>query len=364
MGQSSYLGSPGGALVSNFAFLQAEWPFLHDEAVHAEQSALTDPRAACFYARRTLELALDWLYQADDTLRLPYRDDLRRRSPSRRWRRWSDLRSGRRWMSSAVRAMRRYTGERPCRQGDAVRVVSELFHVLYWLAGNYARDRSQRAGGQPDVRPSADSAARVSGSRIRRLWPSFSRWPRSSRARRRSSQQPGARIGISMLRSSNCRQQIKAAKAANAGSTDTHDYNEAETRRLIIDLLLKEAGWDLDKPEDREFPVTGMPTPSGTGKVDYVLWDNDGKPIGLVEAKRTINNAKEGQHQAKLYADSLQAKYGQRPVIFYTNGYKTYIWDDLNYPPREIQGFYTKDELRLAIQRRSSRQALDGYTHQ
>ena len=125
-------------------------------------------------------------------------------------------------------------------------------------------------------------------------------------------------------------------------------------------MLLKEAGWDLDQPEDREFPVTGMPTPSGTGKVDYVLWDADGKPLGLVEAKRTIKDAKVGQHQAKLYADSLEARYGQRPVIFYTNGYQTHIWDDLNYPPREVQGFYTKDELRLAVQRRTSRLALAG----
>ena len=71
--------------------------------------------------------------------------------------------------------------------------------------------------------------------------------------------------------------EIKAAKAANTAVPDTHDYDEAETRRLIIDLLLKEAGWSLDKQEDREFPVTGMPTPSGKGNVDYVLWDDDGR---------------------------------------------------------------------------------------
>ena len=154
--------------------------------------------------------------------------------------------------------------------------------------------------------------------------------------------------------------QIKAAKIANAGATEHPRLQRGRDPCLIIDLLLKEAGWALDKPEDREFPVTGMPNPSGTGKVDYVLWDDDGKPLGLVEAKRTIKDAKEGQHQAKLYADALEAEYGQRPVIFYTNGYQTHIWDDLNYPPREIQGFYTKDELRLAVQRRTSRQALAG----
>jgi len=154
------------------------------------------------------------------------------------------------------------------------------------------------------------------------------------------------------------RAEIKAAKAANESRPDTHDYNEAQTRSLIIDLLLKEAGWALDRPQDREYPVTGMPVsaaPSGKGKVDYVLWDDDGRPLGLVEAKRTTRDAQSGKYQAQLYADRLEEKFGQRPIIFYTNGYHTFIWDNLNYPPREVQGFYTKDELRLLIQRRVSR---------
>ena len=77
----------------------------------------------------------------------------------------------------------------------------------------------------------------------------------------------------------------------------------------------------------------------------------------MVEAKRTMKSAQAGQEQAKLYADALEAKFGQRPIIFYTNGYETWIWDDLRYPPRAVQGFYTKDELDLLIQRRASRQA-------
>ena len=85
------------------------------------------------------------------------------------------------------------------------------------------------------------------------------------------------------------REEIKAAKLANAARRDTHEYNEADTRAHIIDLMLKEAGWALDKPEDREYPVEGLPTKSGKGKVDYVLWDADGKPLGVVEAKATTH---------------------------------------------------------------------------
>ena len=65
-----------------------------------------------------------------------------------------------------------------------------------------------------------------------------------------------------------------------------------------------------------------------------------------------------GQQQAKLYADCLEQEFGQRPVIFYSNGYQHWLWDDQMYPPREVQGFYTKDELELLIQRSTSRKSL------
>jgi type I restriction enzyme, R subunit len=345
--------------VSNFAFLKAEWPTLYDEAARAEQNVGADPRASCFYARRTLELTLDWLYQADGTLRLPYRNDLASKISEPTLMRL--VGSAIRTKMEVIRRQGNAAVHRsaPITVDDAVRVISELFHVLYWVARHYSRASANLP--TPDLRfdqalilqlMSAEAHQKTQAE-LRAMAEEFARQEEELAAARRENEALDA--AIIQLQA-----EIKAAKAANATSEDTHDYSEAETRRLIIDLLLKEAGWDLDKPEDLEFPVSGMPTPSGTGKVDYVLWDNDGKPLGLVEAKRTIKDAKEGQHQAKLYADSLQARYGQRPVIFYTNGYKTHIWDDLNHPPREIQGFYTKDELRLVVQRRSSRQALAG----
>lgn len=151
------------------------------------------------------------------------------------------------------------------------------------------------------------------------------------------------------------RGEIAEAKKRNQKVPDEHDYSEAETRDYFIDLMLREAGWPLDKPEDREYLVTGMPSKSGDGFVDYVLWGDDGLPLGIVEAKRTKKDPRVGQQQAKLYADCLEAKFKQRPIIFYTNGYDTWIWDDQNYTPRRVQGFYKKKELELLIQRRTSR---------
>ena len=102
-----------------------------------------------------------------------------------------------------------------------------------------------------------------------------------------------------------------------------------------------------------------MPSPGGKGFVDYVLWGADGLPLAVVEAKRTTASASYGQHQAKLYADCLEQQFGRRPVIFYTNGYQHWLWDDAaGYPPREVQGFYTRDELELMVQRRHTRLPL------
>ncbi|MGH2882438.1 MAG: DEAD/DEAH box helicase family protein, partial [Solirubrobacteraceae bacterium] len=92
--------------------------------------------------------------------------------------------------------------------------------------------------------------------------------------------------------------------------------------------------------------------------VDYVLWGDDGKPLAVVEAKKTTRDARAGQQQAKLYADCLETRFGQRPLIYYTNGYEHWFWDDTNYPPRPVQGFRKKDELQLLVQRRSSRRPL------
>src|SRR5262249_10345879 len=92
-----------------------------------------------------------------------------------------------------------------------------------------------------------------------------------------------------------------------------------------------------------------MPNAPGVGYVDYVLRGDDGRPLALVEAKRTRKDPRAGQQQAKLYADCLEKQYGQRPIIFYSNGYDHWIWDDTRHPPRPIQGFLKKDELALMI---------------
>lgn len=61
---------------SHFAFLQPEWPGVHEAAAKAEAVAYSDPRTACFYTRRALELLVAWVFKHDASLTLPYQDNI------------------------------------------------------------------------------------------------------------------------------------------------------------------------------------------------------------------------------------------------------------------------------------------------
>lgn len=147
-----------------------------------------------------------------------------------------------------------------------------------------------------------------------------------------------------------------------------NDLSEAETRRLYIDLLLREAGWKVTETESEikggeagiEIEVHGMPSESGVGYADYVLWDDDGTPLAVIEAKRTSVDPAKGRHQAELYAECLKNKYAcELPVIYYTNGFQTNIIDGQGYPSRPLMGFHTRDELRRMIAQRSRNAITD-----
>ncbi|MBQ7250158.1 MAG: DEAD/DEAH box helicase family protein [Bacilli bacterium] len=139
--------------------------------------------------------------------------------------------------------------------------------------------------------------------------------------------------------------------------------DEKQTRLQLIDPALRRAGWSILKDKYLieknkaciETPVNGMPktseNPTGNGFVDYVLFGDDGKPLALIEAKRTIVHEEQGRVQACLYADALEKKYGLRPIIYYTNGYTIKIIDGV-YPARQVFGFHKKDELEYLIQKR------------
>jgi type I restriction enzyme R subunit len=339
--------------MTNFTFILSEWPELSEAATKAESLAYTDPRAACFYARRALEMAVDWMYRNDSALTVPYQDHLSAliHEPSFRQTVGPAIFTKAKLLKDL--GNQAVHSQRPVRDVDAAAAVRELFHFSFWLARTYARGLKPSPGLAFDANllPKYSPVPPQTMTQLQRLADQLAE--KDTRLAALLSDKSAIDDELKRLR-----EEVAAAKAANVAQPDTHDYSEAETRDYFIDLLLKEAGWPLDKPQDREYEVTGMPNQAGLGYVDYVLWGDDGKPLALVEAKRTKRDADVGQQQAKLYADCLEKQFGQRPVIFYSNGYDHWLWDDASYPPRPVQGFFKKDELELMIQRRTTRQSL------
>ena len=347
--------------MSQFGFLLPEWPDIHAAATRAEAHALADPRAAAFYTRRTLELVVAWLYRFDRRLKQPYQDNLSAliHEPSFRAATGDAVFFKARLLKDIGNKAVHSEGEFGL--AEARGAMRDLFHVAFWLVRSYAKGAKPPDTLQFDpakLPPPMAQIAKLTLAQLRRREEELRE--RDAALLAKDAQLAAAAADRAALDAEVRRLQdeVAAAQAANAARPDTHDYGEAETRDRFIDLLLREAGWNPDAPGATEVEVTGMPSPTGKGFVDYVLWGDDGRPLALVEAKSSRASAMKGQQQAKLYADCLEAMHGQRPVIFGSNGYEHWIWDDTRYPPRAVQGFYKKAELAVLIQRRSTRRTL------
>ncbi|MCL7744256.1 DEAD/DEAH box helicase family protein [Guyparkeria hydrothermalis] len=340
--------------MSNFTFLPREFSTVAESATRAESHIVGDPRAACFHARFALESAVHWLYRHDAKLRMPYDRNLGAllHEPS-----FQNL------LPEAVfqkaRVIQKMGNQavhhpRPVSDTDARQVVKELHHVCYWLTRTYTPDASRAGAAWRDERVPQPVSHEdvVPRQELEALEAKLEE--QNKAALKQQQERDALDAEVQALR-----ERIAQVREQTEQQPDTHDYSEAETRHYLIDLELRRAGWPLDRREDREYEVTGMPNSKGVGYVDYVLWGDDGKPLAVVEAKRTTSDPKAGRQQAKLYADCLERMHGQRPLIFYTNGYKTWLWDDTFYSPRHVAGFYKKDELSSLIRRRAQRDRLD-----
>jgi type I restriction enzyme, R subunit len=158
---------------------------------------------------------------------------------------------------------------------------------------------------------------------------------------------------------------LEEVKSKAKTTVNVLDFDESTTRQYLIDTALTGAGWDVGSNGKntaevlQEVEVKHQPTTSGIGYADYVLLDDNGKPLAVVEAKKTLESPQKGRNQARMYADGLERMHDQRPVIFYTNGYEIFIWDDAQgYPERKLFGFYSKDSLQYLIYQRKAKKRL------
>lgn len=173
--------------------------------------------------------------------------------------------------------------------------------------------------------------------------------------------------GDPVMSTESLQEYAKKTEGKQLHPTNPHVLTELETRKLYIDLMLQEAGWEVKETHNAiergkacvEIELAGMPNQSEVGYADYVLFSKSLQPLAVIEAKRTIRDPREGRHQAELYADLLERKYGIRPVIYYTNGFETYVIDGLGYPDRRVFSFHSEDDLELLIQKRTRQDITD-----
>jgi type I restriction enzyme R subunit len=159
--------------------------------------------------------------------------------------------------------------------------------------------------------------------------------------------------------------ELEALRTEGQHAANVLHLSEEDTRYRLIDQALLDAGWDVGPNRKstaqvrKEVQLSTMPTESGEGYADYVLYGDDGKPLAVVEAKKTAKDALEGAEQARIYAMCLEREAKQRPVIFYTNGINIHVWDDAQgYTPRRVYGFYSKDSLEYLLHQRKNKKSL------
>lgn len=345
-----------------FGFL-APFAFLADHVHMAERQALSDPRGAAVHCRLAVEAMMVWLFDHDAELTRPYGDHLAALIAEPSFHKLAGT-----TIRTKIDLIRKI-GNRAAHPGQfaasqSVSALRELFHIGIWFVTRYSQDPPPaELAFSADLLPRGDAAPQTSADQVRALEEAAERGREALEAERRARMADAKSRAALEAELAQLRAEVTAQRHANEGRDAGHDYDEATTRNEFIDVLLREAGWPLADPRDVEFPVYGMPNDRsadgrGNGFVDYVLWGADGNPLAVIEAKRARKDPREGKEQARLYADCLEAQFGQRPIIFYTSGYDHWIWDDLRYPPRAISGFLTRDELQLLVQRRETRLPL------
>ena len=327
-------------MCGNFSFLKGKKEFesFTSACLEAEKGIIVSPANCAILSRRALELAVKWVYSFDTCLTVPYQDNLSSliHEPSFRDIVDEDLFPLIKYIIKLGNvAVHTNSG---IKREEAILSLHNLHQFVSWIDYCYALDYTATEFDESILYKGEEKRTRP--EELRDLYEKLS--SKDKRLEQMIKENEALRKQLTERR-------VKQSKDYNF---EVDKLSEYETRKRYIDLDLKLAGWEIGQDVLEEVEVTGMPTPSGNGFVDYVLYGNNGKPLAVVEAKKSSVDPKVGQQQAKLYADCLERRYNQRPIIFFTNGYETYLWDDVNYPERKVSGIFTKEELQLMVDRR------------
>ena len=334
--------------MGNFDFLQKKKNFnsFNTACLEAEKSILVSPSTCATITRRALELAVKWLYANDSDLVLPYQDNLSTLIHNNIFIELIDydmlpllkyiVKLGNLSVHTSANIER----------GEAILSLNNLHQFVSWIDYCYSDEYTAEDFNEDLLLYGEEKRTRP--DELKNLYERLS--------------SKDKKLEEVIKENEELRKSLTEKRKVNTVNYDfkIDEVSEFETRKRYINIELKLAGWEFGKDIGEEIEVQGMPNESGVGYVDYVLYGENGKPLAVVEAKRTSKDPKIGQQQAKLYADCLEKRYSQRPVIFLTNGFDMYIWDD--YSDRKVYGFYKKSELQLMIDRRKSKKSLSSVT--
>ncbi|MGO5010651.1 DEAD/DEAH box helicase family protein [Niallia sp. Sow4_A1] len=333
-------------MLSNFEFLRVKDQFksFTKACLEAEKSLQVSPATCAILTRRALELSVKWLYASDSELKVPYQDNLSSliHEPTFKSIIDEDLFPLMKYIiklgNVAVHTNSSITRD------EAVLALHNLHQFVDWLDYCYS-DNYTESEFKEELLLTGDEPRRRS-EEYKELYEKLSSKDRKLEDLMRENEE---------MRKVLTDKRIENTEQYNF---QVDEISELQTRKIYIDLELKLAGWEFGKNVIEEYQVSGMPNSQNIGFVDYVLLGDNGKPIAVVEAKKTSYDANKGKQQAKLYADCIEQMHGQRPIIFYTNGFDIRLWDDVNYPERKVSGFYTKSDLQLLIDRRTIQRPL------
>lgn len=342
--------------MANFSFLssQPEYALFAPAAIEAEKVFTSSPAMCAVGCRKALELAVKWVYSADTTMQMPYKDNLQSliHEPSFRfavdYNTWGKLPFIIKLGNLAVHT------ERSIQPSDALASLQGLFEFIQWV--DYCYQWVDYCYGADYEERKFDSA----------LIPTEEVVVDTAKIKEQESLlgEKDAQIEALRKKIEAMSDQLTAQKEAHKESRSftPDDLSEFQTRKRYIDVDMKEMGWKFtgaDADVVEEYPVTGMAGVVGQmGYCDYVLFGKDGLPLAVVEAKRTSKDPNIGRKQAVLYADCLERKFGRRPMMFTTNGFETFFWDDQSGPQRKVCGIFSKDDLQKLMNRREERKDL------
>lgn len=333
---------------TNFDYLleKKEYSDFAQQAVEAEKSLMISPANCAILSRRALELAVRFVFSYDADLRLPYQDNISSLIHERTFR---DIIEPRLFpMLKFVIHLGNVAvhTNSSIKRDDAIVALRDLFEFCDWIDYSYSEEYEEHAFDE-SVLASGDEK-RVKAEELKALYDDLSKKDK--------------KLAKILVENEELRRQMAEERKQHNKSREFHvdTISEAETRKKYIDVELQEAGWVIGRNCTIEEPVTGMPNATGTGYVDYVLWGKDNLPLAVVEAKRASVDTIVGSQQAKLYADCLQNQYGQRPLIFTTNGFEFFYTNDyVGYSKRAVAGIFTQEELQLEVDRRKQRIPLE-----